>query len=610
MPLPPVTAAEQRGALPPGTRLSLYEHALRLSRQVPDGPLPDGGRPLPDASGPPPGPPLDWRERSARTTEAVAAFLADPDASADALGDRLRAIECTQSMVATALRSAPAPDADRARSIGLTLLRDSTERRAVWLALHLLTTAGRPADAAPIRTVGLLSCCNPVAVRALAAIAGTADLVWLADRTDPRRRVAVVEALCRRADPPARRWLLRCPLDRLHTPPSQAVEIARAVGLDALLAAPEAAEPVVAQALRLLTIVNQGNDYRAWIAGLPAARRIYHDLARLARRLTPSLDAYAELLGQLDTLTGGAARLLDWEPGERESVVRRLESLLDRPRWAARPAGALTDPDPAVRHRARWSEAARRRIAGSARPGASPRLSVEAVVLDPAGPGGVETRITVDGHPVVAAAFDRGPAADPEHLLERGLLRASARPRRVRLAEAWCAEECCGALHVTIVREGETVRWYDWHRPAVRPGAPPRPDLAELRFDAGYYDERIARAERDHRWEWPARTVSRLLRRALRDDPGPLARWNCDVGWIGTHHLRPEQVEIGFTYPRSSAADADAPFAQFVWSIPDDGTEPERQAEAALRRLAGTDPTTFATLVGGVSSAWTGPSDR
>lgn len=101
--------------------------------------------------------------------------------------------------------------------------------------------------------------------------------------------------------------------------------------------------------------------------------------------------------------------------------------------------------------------------------------------------------------PVIAAAFDKGPACSPEYLVHSGRLRASESPHEVMLAEAYCTEGCCGALYVTIVRDGPEVAWNDW-RSSMKGGPPP-----EARFDAAAYDREVTRAERDYSWEWPAR---------------------------------------------------------------------------------------------------------
>ncbi|GAB3846174.1 hypothetical protein GCM10027610_063810 [Dactylosporangium cerinum] len=133
--------------------------------------------------------------------------------------------------------------------------------------------------------------------------------------------------------------------------------------------------------------------------------------------------------------------------------------------------------------------------------------------------------------PVVAAAFDKGV---PVELLD-GRLRAGPVPVEVRLAVAMCGEGCCGALYVTIVRDGGTVVWRDW-RGHVGPPPP------ALRFDAAQYDAEVARAETDHSWEWPARTVARLLKDRLATEPrAEFVAWPWERGHVQCFLDRPDR---------------------------------------------------------------------
>ncbi|MBS2538828.1 hypothetical protein KGQ20_39385 [Catenulispora sp. NF23] len=106
---------------------------------------------------------------------------------------------------------------------------------------------------------------------------------------------------------------------------------------------------------------------------------------------------------------------------------------------------------------------------------------------------GVEAAVRpmIDGRDIIREAFVSGPGLPPEVLLRpNGELRADTEPREVVLAEADCAPDCCGALCVTISLDGEQVVWGRW-----RDLKGPAPVLPEFRFDAGEYDEEIARAE-------------------------------------------------------------------------------------------------------------------
>ena len=221
------------------------------------------------------------------------------------------------------------------------------------------------------------------------------------------------------------------------------------------------------------------------------------------------------------------------------------------------------------------------------------QIDVRAVVPDPAGQGEVETRVLVDGRPVICAAFDKGPAFCPEDLLADERLHATDEPHEVRLAEANCTEDCCSALYVSIVREGDTVVWRDWRGTSA--AAPP----AELCFDAAQYDAEIARARADHTWEWAARTVARLLRERLRTLPELLARWECRPCWVAARVNEPGQVRLCFSYPGEPSWTGKEPWLQFEQIITVDDAPPAEQTARAISRLEAADPRTLARIVGG-----------
>ena len=114
--------------------------------------------------------------------------------------------------------------------------------------------------------------------------------------------------------------------------------------------------------------------------------------------------------------------------------------------------------------------------------------------------GTVECRPIINGRDILADVFDEGPAGDPRTLLGPDApLHATAIPREVRLAEAECTEGCCGAVYVTIRREGQHVIWSGWRNPDED-----EVDLPELRFDVDQYDVEVRRASTDRSWEWNA----------------------------------------------------------------------------------------------------------
>ncbi|WP_084517260.1 hypothetical protein [Microtetraspora niveoalba] len=220
------------------------------------------------------------------------------------------------------------------------------------------------------------------------------------------------------------------------------------------------------------------------------------------------------------------------------------------------------------------------------------RLAIHVAVPDPLRPGPVETRLLVNGRPVIAEAFRKGLPYQPEDLL--GAPEATDRPHEVRLAEAYCTEGCCGALYVTIVRDGDTVVWRDWRDPDGTVTLPP------FRFHAEQYAATIARAGRDHGSEWPARGLAREFDRRLRDEPGLLSAWHCDFWGVFAHNGEQDRIRMFFRYPRRpSSPDDHDPWLQFEWVIPIDDSDLDAQVAHLADRLQRTDPKTWARVVGG-----------
>ncbi|WP_307627082.1 hypothetical protein [Streptomyces turgidiscabies] len=290
-------------------------------------------------------------------------------------------------------------------------------------------------------------------------------------------------------------------LDSGAVGPSTARRIAEAVQLADILSEEQVDTQAVAQAGRLLSRMTGLRDYQPEILSYQQAATTYNAFVAPASHLPPALDHYAILLAVALDLHSGPSALLDWQPGQREAHLRALEAVLSNQSWTA---VAQSEPEePAERSRVHWIRRAAQQPFHRA---TVSRFRVEATVRDPADPDTVEARLLIDGRPLVPEAFGKGPAHSPEYLLDSGRLRAAAEPREVQLAEAYCTEGCCGALYVTIRREGDQVVWRDWRRP---PSRQPRAEVPEYRFDAGGYDTEIERAENDRSWDWPARNTAR-----------------------------------------------------------------------------------------------------
>ncbi|WP_066951984.1 hypothetical protein, partial [Microtetraspora fusca] len=454
-----------------------------------------------------------------------------------------------------------------------------------------------PQDVELVRTLGLLPCLGPTAVNVLETIPQVAaDLIWLADRASPLTRTRAVAAMCRIGDPIATGWLLRHATDGRHPTESDAVQIAEAVSLaDALEEAAAIDNEIILTAGRLLQALCSSDGY-------PARPDEYHDVCRAiaafavhAAEARPELDLLAALITLAEELRSGPAALLPWPTGEPATTLSRLDRLIASPRWAPVLAEARRSADQVTRWRAGWATRAIARPfpdRGSPGEAVHDRLAIRVAVPDPVRSGLVETRLLVNGRPVIADAFHKGLPYQPEDLL--GALEATDRPHEVRLAEAYCTEGCCGALYVTIVRDGDTVVWRDWRDPDGTVTLPP------FRFHAERYAATIAQAGRDHGWEWPARSLARKLDRRLRDQPEPLAAWECDLGRVYARNEEQDTVSMSFWHPRHpSSWDGDDPWLQFEWVIPLDGTDLDAQVAHLADRLRHTDPKTYAKVVGG-----------
>ncbi|MFE6639938.1 hypothetical protein ACFVFT_09430 [Streptomyces tendae] len=244
-----------------------------------------------------------------------------------------------------------------------------------------------------------------------------------------------------------------------------------------------------------------------------------------------------------------------------------------------------------------------------------PHLLSLRIVVPPLGSrhGTVECRPIINGRDILADVFDEGPADDPRYLLAPDSpLHATDTPREVRLVEAECTEGCCGAVYVTIRREGQQVIWSGWRNPDEDDI-----DLSELRFDVNQYDAEVRRAATDHSWEWPARTVARLLEQRLRERVGWLTTWKCELGAVSAWHWEPDQISVFLFHPGRSAIREDHPWLQFRMILPVSGDDPGDQAERLEARLTAEDPREVAEVCGGskefadqLGYPWPGPRRR
>ncbi|MGP3966669.1 hypothetical protein ACTWQH_03120 [Streptomyces sp. 6N223] len=529
-------------------------------------------------------------ERRIALTAVLREFIGDPALSPVDLHDRCTRLAVTTRDVTRVLRELAPEPSQRVLDAARWLVRSGWDRRAVLVGLGLLCGHAEQRDVPAIETVGLLHFADQLATEALAKVPGAAhDLIWLAERSRRYPRVLAVRALRAHADPIVRQWVLSTPRDLLSS--DLARQIAEGHGLADMLGQPTADDVLWDQVGNLLLAMTSTRNYQSEISRYQEAAIVYQRWVALADRRPATLQRAALLTMVVqDLCTGPAAPTAG---GLRQGLINQISHVLSSRPWVEMLRRGACSDDPVEARRAAWilSEASRNDIPEG-------RFAIRVVVPDP-NPVGfpqVEARIVIDGMPVVAAAFDKGPAESPERLVHNGRLRATSEPRDVMLAEAYCTEGCCGGLYVTIVRDGEEVVWKDW-RSSMR-GDPPR----EVRFDAVEYDREVARAERDHSWEWPARTLARLVADRLHADPAILGRWDCAPGWCTAWLKDFDAARLTFTYPARRDSFED-PSLQFGLVVDVQGRAPDTLAAEIIESMRNTDPKSVAEMIGASKDA-------
>ncbi|MDH6229109.1 hypothetical protein [Streptomyces sp. MJP52] len=590
-----MSAQEERDALTPPT--ALYDHALRLLRESPDGFPPRRGYSLPrkTVTGEDP---LSWGEARSAVLEAFSPLPDDPATlhrRFERLGIRDRHRHLIRSTVAGL--PLPAEQAAAARTLGRRVIQTGTTASTVTAGIALLGRLGKPEDVPYLSVLGLFRDLTGPAVKALDVLdRPSAAVVWLAVHARRDELQPLVRALWAGDGQAVYPELVALAASPRFVSSTVARRIAEASQLPDLLDHRPSDTGLLARAGSLLVRMGRSRDDPTDLLACRDALRVYDGVVGRAGLLPPTLDNAAMLLSLALDLSSGTGVLLDWPPGRRAALLESLGRLLAEPRWAV--AGA-TGSEADQRLRADWIRRTGRQP--FKHPDLPDRFRVEVVSGDPADREPVEARVLIDGRPVVPAVFGRGPAHGPEYLLDEGRLRAGTEPREVQLAEADCTEGCCGALYVTIRRDADQVVWENWRH--TMPGSrEPAPELPAYRFDASAYDTEIARAETDCSWSWRARTVARLIKAGLIEKPDLLSRWDAGRGWISSGFDDPDTAVVTFWYVPGLASGsperADSPL-QFRWVVPDDGTPPEAQAAAALRRLAEEDPKSYARVCGG-----------
>jgi hypothetical protein len=575
-----VSVVHERSAL--GHPVSLFEHAQRLHWLAPDGPLPDGGRPFPGSGDHPrvPNP-----ERSQALAAVLREFTGDPALTARDLHDRCTHLAISASDVTRVRQDLALEPSRRLLRAARWLVGNGTDRRAVLVGLGLLCGNARQHDVPLIKVVGLLCFADRLAVETLAKIPGAEqDLIWLADRSRGHARILAVQTLAGRQELAIRNWVLSTPPELPSS--GLARQIAEEHDIAEALGQPVVDDALWDQAGGLLLAMASTSNYQYETDRYQQAPLAYQRWIALAASRPAALDRAALLVMVAEELaTGPAAPVL----GDlRAGLIDRVNGVLSARPWADMLNRSARSSDPVEARRAAW--------AIQAAPAGIPagQFAVRVVVPDPK-PSGfpqVEARIVIDGMPIIAASFNKGPAETPEELVYSGRLRAAGEPKEVMLAEAYCTEGCCGALHVTIVRDENEVVWKNWR--SSMPGDPPR----EVRFNVVAYDREVTRAEHDHGWEWPARTVARLVAGQLRADPSILGRWDCRAGWCTAWLKDLDAARLTFTYPARASSFGD-PHIQFGLVVAVGDHNEQALAAQIIESMRHVDPRSTAEMIGG-----------
>ncbi|MFJ3831306.1 hypothetical protein ACIPWI_25555 [Streptomyces sp. NPDC090046] len=599
-----MSARDERAALTPGT--SLHDYALFRHGIEPDGRIPFDGYPLPDGHPPEPSRPrAGWSQARLALTAALMPALADPDPvrASEAIHRETAALAMPHRALRSHVSRLVPPDEDAARRTARHLVRTGTTAAAVTVGMALLIRLGEAEDTTHLKTLGMLRGLAATASAALDPLdRQAAALLELRGRisSDPER--ALISAATTGAHEHTRSALLSIPGPVLAGRPRR---LAEAADLPGLLRAHPGDPELCAVSLRLLHDMCGQADDRTEILDYGPAVPLYELLLAQPDLLPPAPDHHVLLLSTALDLHSGPAALLDWAPGRREALLDTLERSLSGTAEGASPL--LADW---IRRHARLPFA---RTPAGAAAGGPPALQVTAVQTG-ADSSAVETRFLVDGLPLLPALFRSGRGNVPEYLVDYAGLRAGPEPREVQLAQAYCAESCCGALYVTIRRDGDEVVWDGW-RGIDTKRLPP-----DCRFDARAYDAEVERAEQDLSWCWPARRTARLIAAALRERPDLLGRWGLAPSSVATAHDEPDTTVMRFVFLAPDGAEdrhGQPLRLYFDWRLPDDGSPPEERAAGALERIGRSDPKGFAGLQRGSSElaaalgySWADGSDR
>ncbi|MDI2128650.1 hypothetical protein [Yinghuangia seranimata] len=345
--------SETAGTQPPGSQISLFEHALQLHLLAPDEPLPRDGAPYPDDAlhrGRPRPEPEDRH-----TVGKDAALVLDAHfARTSALpGELVGAFNDVYAPIYPNARIAAAAERAERRRVhetGRWLVRYGTDRDSVTVGLALVAAVGTVEDVRLIQTIGLLSNqFGPLAAHALERLPGSTDaLLWLADRVAGWGRVSVVEALCRLDDPVAQPWLLRRACDGGFLNAYFVGKIAQVTRLHEVVTGAEVDDEIVDHTGRLLLVMTFSQGMGVTLSGYPHAEAVLAAHLRHLEQLGPSATRYCTAAWLANSLgehgdAGSIGPVQRWQP-YRDNYL----ALLARDDWCEVARDALAAKDPGI----------------------------------------------------------------------------------------------------------------------------------------------------------------------------------------------------------------------------------------------------------------------
>lgn len=310
----PVSAQEERDALT--LPLALYDHALRLLRESPDGVPPRRGRSLsgkPETSEAP----LSREEVETAVREALNP-LPDDSATLHRSLARLGIQDRHRYLIRSAVADLPLPaeQRDAARALGRQLIRTGTTVPAVAAGLALLTRLGEPEDVPYLSVLGLLREFTALAVDALDTLdRQSAAVVWLATHTRRDELRPLVRALWTGDRQAIHMELLAFPAQPRCLSTTIARRVAEATRLPDLLDQHPSSAALLARTGRLLVRMGCTRDDPADLLAYRDALTLYENVVTRAGLLSPTLDNHATLLSLALDLSSGPGVLLDWAPG-------------------------------------------------------------------------------------------------------------------------------------------------------------------------------------------------------------------------------------------------------------------------------------------------------